>query len=143
MLGLLAALGGLTSACLIVVVLPLHLPWPWKLRWTIASNADLWAASGWAAAGYVLTEVAIDEVVGDWILVTRSGTARSRWMTTAKSGLAGGARDPRGLIEDWCARSTPLLLAETATTVSLHGPDGCITKLETVGDASDASSSWA
>jgi hypothetical protein len=56
------AIAGLTALSLAVVVVPVALPWPRRLRWTVASNGDAWAASGWAAAGYVLSEASVDAV---------------------------------------------------------------------------------
>jgi hypothetical protein len=132
---------GLIALCVFMVVMPLLLPWPQRLRYVIASDVSPWAASGWASSGHVLSEATVDYFATDRVLLSSHGGRPARWLSASRPGLEGESLDDvLNLLLTWWARSTPLLVVETGTTINLYGPDGCVTGLVACPDSSAVTS---
>lgn len=130
----------LIAGCAALVVLPLQLPWPQRVRWLVASNAlGYW---GLPTQPTIMTEVfVVDVCAGDpfWVVLRAPGAARPD-TTLVLAEAAPFGTVPR--LARWRAAGTPLLLvSDRSRSVSLHGPTSAVcglTVLDTTGVQEDA-----
>jgi hypothetical protein len=120
-----------------VVFLPLFLPWPQRVRWTVVAQAMSHAGSGLAMCPPLdLREVELVSVDGRGSAITLGilEVGHPACDTLTFMGTTPPTAELVAMLRGWCALRTPMLLfIDTAGVASLDGPVAGVTDLQCVG----------
>ena len=132
-----AALLGLLLVTGLLAVVPMRLPWPQQVRWTVLSQTTGYIGAGpMMCLPFDLREVTLVAVgtEADKLAMEVRETGHASCDNLIVIGSVPPTGDHVTMLHEWCELRTPMLLyLDPSGGASLHGPVAGATDLRTVG----------